>query len=288
MNYFPFKMPSPVSDPRAPQKAAIPADYIKVPSKLQIARSFGRRAATYRDHAVVQADLIGRIVGLIAAGEAAAELQEGPLIDVGCGTGLLADLCREAGIRSGIVGIDLAFGALAGRAKTGNPFLHLAADMEHLPFRPQAFRGAIAASVLQWLDSPTAALREIAAMLKPGGNLLFSVFIEGSFAELAATRALYGLPSPVRCPSPGDFESSLREAGFDHICYESVTHTIFAADAKANLKSISAIGGSATEGPLLTRAALRDFCRSYDERFRTEKGVPLTYKSIIGMCRLGL
>jgi SAM-dependent methyltransferase len=186
------------------------------------------------------------------------------------------------------VGIDLAFGALAGRTNTGEPFLHLAADVEHLPFRPQTFRGAIAASVLQWLDSPAAALSEIAAVLKPSGRLIFSVFVEGSFAELSATRALYGLPSPVRCPSPGDFEVSLRAAGFDHISYEPVTHTVFAADAKANLKSINAIGGTGTEGPSLTRGKLADFCRSYEERFRTENGVPLTYKAIVGICKKGL
>jgi SAM-dependent methyltransferase len=273
-------------DPQAPKDPHAPAMPVAVPSKRRIAHSFGRKAATYRKHAVVQAELIGRIVRLIADFEAVGG--NGLLLDAGCGTGLLAELCREARLQSRIVGIDLAGAALAAEERIiGGPPAHLAADMERLPFKPQTFRGAIAASVFQWLDSPLAALGEIADVLEPGGFLIFSVFVEGSFAEVLATRATFGLPSPVRCPEPDAFAASLHAAGFERVTFATVARTVFATNAATHLKSISAIGGSAAAGQLLTRGRVVAFCRAYEERFRKSEGVPLTYRTMVGSCVKG-
>lgn len=261
---------------------------VKIPSKRRIALAFGRKAATYRQYAAVQSDLIGRVVGLVATCEAGNDEADRKLLDVGCGTGLLADLCRAVGIKTRIVGMDMAVAALAIDRKRPLQLLkRVAGDMERIPFKPQSFSGAVVASVLQWLDNPLIALEEIGSILKPEGFLVFSVFVEGAFAELLATRAAFGLPASVRCPDPAAFEDLLHAAGFERIAYESINYTVYAADATTHLKGINAIGGTAAAGKTLTRKNIEDFCLTYEERFRTKEGVPLTYCALVGVCRRG-
>ncbi len=228
------------------------------------------------------------MVDLVAACEGGNFGADRKLLDVGCGIGLLADRCRAVGIKSRILGMDMAAATLATDRKRRIQLLNrVAADMERMPFKPQSFNGAIVASVFQWLDNPLIALKEIEGILKPEGFLVFSVFVEGAFVELFATRAAFGLPASVRCPDPAAFENLLHAAGFERITYESITRTVYAADATTHLKGINAIGGTAAAGKTLTRKNIEDFCQTYEERFRTNEGVPLTYCALVGVCRRG-
>lgn len=87
----------------------------------------------------------------------------GSVLDVACGTGLIArDLERIAGAR--VTGLDQSLPMLAegsGRRVAG--------QAERLPFPDATFDGLTFSYLLRYVDDPAATLVEMARVLKPGG-----------------------------------------------------------------------------------------------------------------------
>jgi malonyl-CoA O-methyltransferase len=105
----------------------------------------------------------GPIAGLLATGARA--------VDLGCGTGLLAEWLAAEGIAArGLVGLDLSPGMLAVARGRGQRVVE--GDLDRLPFRDAAFTVALAFTALAILPgSPARALAEAARVLAPGGLL---------------------------------------------------------------------------------------------------------------------
>jgi malonyl-CoA O-methyltransferase len=258
---------------------------IAVPPKRRIASAFGRRAADFDGRAPVQSELSA----LLAAKLAVSGLSDGRWADLGCGAGTFAGECEKRGFRGRIVCVDISFEPLVFcRERRAGPLLTVQADIECLPFQRESFDVAVTASTLQWLDNPPAALKNIAALLKNAGLLAFSVFVEGSFRELFSIQQRFGIPAPVRCLETAVFTGALVDAGFEAVAYETVEKIVHEATAAAVLKSVSAIGSSATAAErLLNRKELAEFCRAYETAFGRCGSVPLTYRAIAGVCRKG-
>jgi malonyl-CoA O-methyltransferase len=253
-----------------------------VPPRQRIARTFGRKAATYDGHAEVQ----GELTALLAARLAASGLSSGRWADLGCGTGMFYDVCKKSGLSGRIIGVDISFEPLVVYRKKRTGFSStIQADIDRLPFKNATFDGAVTASTLQWITNVPEALKNITAILKNGGLLAFSVFVHGSFRELFSIQQQFGIPAPVLCCESSEFVRMLEEAGFADVDYETVEKTARAPTAAMVLKSISAIGGTATAVRLLNRKELAEFCRAYETAFSKGCGVPLTYRAIVGVCR---
>ena len=98
------------------------------------------------------------------------------VLDVGTGTGLVANLLA-ANVNPGLVfGIDLSENmmSIARASKAKNvQFVGMAA--EHLVFRPETFDLVTMGETLVYLADPTTALAEANRVLKPGGRLAVSV-----------------------------------------------------------------------------------------------------------------
>jgi len=130
------------------------------------------------------------------------------LLDVACGTGNAALALAEQLPLATITGIDFAPAMLAqARAKAAQAQLcnveFQEMDMQQLAVPAGAFDGAICAFGLFFVDDLAQQLRQIAAAVKPGGQVLISCFAEGSFSpcvELFLDRIVqYGIvPPPLR------------------------------------------------------------------------------------------
>src|SRR5262249_46022395 len=109
------------------------------------------------------------------------------VLDVGSGVGDVAMLAaRLVGSSGEVVGVERDAGTIAkARARVAGAGLRnvtfLEADATHLP-SGQAFDAAVGRVILQFLPNPTAVVRSLAAVGRPGGGL--------GFPEVGLTQAL--------------------------------------------------------------------------------------------------
>jgi len=105
--------------------------------------------------------------------------REGLHLDIGCGTGLVL-CCMPAQT----IGLDINKWALE-KARIHAPKAQLIqADAEHLPFRNSAFSTITLFEVLEHMDNPKHALRDVCRILVNSGILIGSVPRESPFWKL--------------------------------------------------------------------------------------------------------
>ena len=248
------------------------------PSAKKISGAFDLKARSYESNAAIQKELLSLLVHRIPE-----EHNDNMWLDLGCGTGLLEQNLNEHRYPSRIIGTDFAISSLRQlRDKHIKGVSVLMADIEALPFRPGSFDLIMMSSVLQWLDNTSAVFNSVSSLLAPEGKFLFSIFVKGSFCELAQLRLVRGLTIPVNLPESSSLPVLFKRNGLDIIESENYSAISYFPTALALLRSISSIGGTAVSGPRLTRSELIDICKDYERIFSTDKGIPLSYKACIG------
>lgn len=147
----------------------------------KVAAAFSRAAASYNSHARLQRIALTKCVGLLADRLPA----ESRVLDVGCGTGVLGQLVPRD--HWNLTGIDMARDMCRQAAREMSV---VNARVESLPFSGAAFHGAICSLVLQWVNEPRRALREMARVVKPGGYCGLAVLGPGTLWELKQAFAI--------------------------------------------------------------------------------------------------
>jgi SAM-dependent methyltransferase len=94
------------------------------------------------------------------------------VLDVGCGTGVLArEALRRVGREGQVVGVDLNEGMLAVAARTEPNIAWRRGDAASLPFEDVSFDVVVSQFALMYFPDRVAALREMWRTLAPGGRL---------------------------------------------------------------------------------------------------------------------
>ena len=137
------------------------------------------------------------------------------VLEVGCGFGFLLARLEN---RCETLGVDVSPHAVERCAQVSPRSRCLVGDVERaLP--AELARGSIdlviARYVLEHLREPAAALREIAALLRPGGFLLAAVPNTESLGARWKGRDWYALQDPTHCAllSPAQWRALARDAG---------------------------------------------------------------------------
>jgi SAM-dependent methyltransferase len=102
-----------------------------------------------------------------------AGFSEGPLLDVGCGTGSLA---RAMAKRGSAIGVDAAIPYVAYASEHAEEPRFVAGEAGWLPFADGVFAGAAAQLVLNFVTDPVAAVREMRRVTRKGGVIATSVW----------------------------------------------------------------------------------------------------------------
>lgn len=115
---------------------------------------------------------------------------DGPLLDVGCGTGLSGPCLEALGYRD-VAGLDISdemLAVAAGRRTYAE--LKRAVLGETLPWPDGHFRGFLSAGVFTMGHAPAASLHELARVTRRGGHAIFTVR-DGVLAS-GGFRAVFG------------------------------------------------------------------------------------------------
>jgi ubiquinone/menaquinone biosynthesis C-methylase UbiE len=98
------------------------------------------------------------------------------VLDLGTGTGLVAQAAADAGAR--VVGVDASVAMLSVARRTRPSLPLVAADAIDLPFRPMSFDVVVGGFVLSHFTKPDTALFDVLRVLKPRGRTGFTVWAD--------------------------------------------------------------------------------------------------------------
>lgn len=137
------------------------------------------------------------------------------ILDVACGTGLLAARIRRELPETNVVGIDFSRGMLARAAGQARVAALVQASALELPFRDASFDAVVSTEAFHWFPDQRRALAEFLRVLSPKGRLLVSLVNPPlevmSRAGSGLTRLL---GEPAHWPTRGRMRALVEEAGF--------------------------------------------------------------------------
>lgn len=144
--------------------------------------------------------------------EAMATLEFAPhqwVLDIGCGDGFLTRAIAELVPDGGVVGADasrrmIATASAAAPPAAAGPWF-VVADAQGLPFA-RCFDAAVSFNALHWVTDQERALRQLAAVLRPGARVTVQMVCGGSRPSLEAT-AMDVCRRPRWAPSFEGFEA---------------------------------------------------------------------------------
>jgi ubiquinone/menaquinone biosynthesis C-methylase UbiE len=147
--------------------------------------------------------------------EALAQVAHARVLDIGCGTGLLACRIMETFPRTRVVGCDFSGGMLARAAARGPSVCWVQGDGCRLPFTDRGFDAIVSTEAFHWFPDQAAALAEFFRVLRPGG-WLFLALMNTPAAPLSAAlhfgSRLVG--EPFYWPSNRQMREWVEAAGF--------------------------------------------------------------------------
>jgi malonyl-CoA O-methyltransferase len=256
------------------------------PDKFRLKHNFGRQAAQYDRYALVQRRLAIELVQSLRRDSR----KFSHILEIGCGTGFLTGLLRQAFPGARITALDLAPAALeAARTRLAGAggIEWLVADGEQSA--PGRFDLITSSSVFQWFSQPRQACRLYWEHLEPGGVLAFTTMGPLTFRELAASFQQAGATFPALTPpvipaqnfaGGGDWGDFLQQAGFTDIAWMAELWLEGYADPWAFLKAVRGMGATSTRPTFLPRRLLAAVVDHYEKCFRRNGTIEVTYEVI--------
>ena len=117
-----------------------------------------------------------------------AEVQrDDTVLDVGCGTGVLArEVASRLGVKQNVTAVDINESMLAVAKEIEPDIAWHQADATALPFADNSFDVVMSQFMLMFVPDREAALREMWRVLKPGGRLLVTVWSDSPVYQALA------------------------------------------------------------------------------------------------------
>ena len=249
--------------------------------KDKVRSSFSSAVSTYDGFATLQ-----RSVGL----ELLTDFQcvtAKTILDVGCGTGFLA---QEILLRSSIqqlITVDIALPmvqATKNKLKSVSAVQYVCADAEKIPLSNGSIDRVISNLALQWCQNLTAVFKGFKRILKQDGKILFSTFGPSTLQELKQSWAEVDDYTHVNSfYSVDEVDMFLQQAGFNNIqtevkCYQSNYRTVI--ELMRELKGIGAHNVLSGRNRNMTGKTQMQKMIDVYEKHRINNCIPATYEII--------
>ena len=244
-----------------------------VSQSQSVLNHFDRAASTYDDHATVQRQVADDLIAFLPP-----HCDPKHILEVGCGSGYLTSLLREAYPKAQLTALDLA-PRMIEEAKRQLPASEninwQIGELTGTTFS-DTFDMIISGSSLHWLEDLSSGLNKLASLLNPGGHLSFALMLNGTLKELhELRRRICPTNTPaLRMPEPKQIETSLLSANL--ILDRSLIEPYFseASSAKSlfmTLKNLGVTGGHLSQAHKpLQQAELFKILAAYNREHSTE------------------
>lgn len=120
----------------------------------------------------------GEVVDGLTLDFARWHLPHGALLDAGCGDGWYAGALHSPSHQ--VTGVDATPGLLAAARREHPQVPFVEASLSTLPFADGTFDGTFCLTVLEWVNDPLAALRELRRVTKQDGRLVLGLLGAGN------------------------------------------------------------------------------------------------------------
>ncbi|MBA0046529.1 class I SAM-dependent methyltransferase [Mycobacterium sp. NPDC050853] len=135
------------------------------------------------------------------------------IVDIACGTGILASRIADQLAPEKVYGVDMSEGMLAQAKARSGRVEWLTAPAEHLPFDDGALDAVLSTSAFHFFDQP-AALAEFHRVLAPSGFAAVAT-LSPSQRRLPGLHNLLLNRVPANMPTPVEMRALFEGAGFD-------------------------------------------------------------------------
>lgn len=267
-------------------------------SRHRVQAAFHRGATDYDQHTPVQQRVLGGLLALLDAECLPSHLR---ILDIGCGTGRLLKLLGARFPQAELTGLDLAENMLQQAAQRLPQAVSLVqGDAEHLPFADASFDLVVSSSTFQWLDLLEPCFTEVWRVLRPEGRFVFSLFGDGTLAEVGCSwRQALEICGKQPVATGGDgvhrfhsceqVRTALVDAAFTAIDVRCSTEVAYYPDLSHLLKAVKRIGAGTAQPPhgygLGWRGVFHAMAEVYSKQYGNEQGVPANYAVIYGVGR---
>jgi len=137
------------------------------------------------------------------------------VLDVGCGTGLLAARLRRELDGAVLVGCDFSHGMLV-RARGHDAVVSwVQGDAQRLPFRDASADAIVSTEAFHWFPDQRRALAEFLRVLVPGGRLLVALVNPTDAVRAVARLGSRAIGQPADWPTRDEMRALFAEAGFE-------------------------------------------------------------------------
>lgn len=152
-------------------------------SKERVERSFSRAASTYEEFTFFQKQSVNDFAAFLRSRVAAFPEK---ILEAGCGTGLLTSQLRTLFPSASIYSTDLSSGMISFCLSrfAGERNLSFRQHDFDCPYEVSGFDLAVSSLSLQWSSGLRTAFANLAASLKPGGELFLSLPLSSSLEQV--------------------------------------------------------------------------------------------------------
>ncbi|HSX62134.1 MAG TPA: malonyl-ACP O-methyltransferase BioC [Tahibacter sp.] len=250
----------------------------------QVRRAFGRAAASYDEHAVLQHEVEDRLLERLDYVIAAPQR----VLDLGCGPGRASSRLRKRWRRADVIAMDLALPMLQQARRRGSwlrPLARVCADARRLPLADASIDVLFSSLCIQWIVDLPALFDEFRRVLKPDGFIALSTFGPMTLHELRAAWAeVDRAPHVSHFPDIQRVGDALLAAGFRDPVLDGDDFTLTYADTGALMRDLKAIGATNADAQrrrgLTGKARLQAVARAYEPFRRDDGRLPATYEVI--------
>lgn len=221
-------------------------DLLNLPrlDKQSVKRSFNRAASHYDGVAVLQAEVLARVLERLDY----IRHQPRSILELGCGTGKGIRGLQKRYPKARIHGVDIAHQMLLQASQQYRWWRkkpRIVADMEQLPFAAGSFDMLFSSLAMQWSNDLQLVLNQLASVGSSGGLLMFSTLGPGTLRELdLAWQELDGNPRVHEFIDMHDIGDMMVKAGFAQPVVDAETIRMEYQDFRGLLGDIKGIGAT--------------------------------------------